>query len=48
MQLHQLNFFGFEKTLLNIPGIPLLLMGLTGLFLWYLQAVRKRRARHVP
>lgn len=47
MQLHQLNFFGFEKTLLNVPGIPLLIMGLTGLFLWYLQAARKRRAQHV-
>jgi uncharacterized membrane protein YkoI len=47
MQLHQLNFFGFEKTLLNVPGIPLLIMGLTGLFLWCLQAARKRRARHV-
>lgn len=46
MQLHQLNFFGFEKTLLNIPGIPLFIMGLTGLFLWYLQAARTRRARH--
>ncbi|MEO5955766.1 MAG: PepSY domain-containing protein [Nitrospiraceae bacterium] len=44
MQLHQLNFFGFEKTLLNIPGIPLLLMGLTGLFLWYLHAARAWRA----
>lgn len=46
MQLHQLNFFGFEKTLLNVPGIPLLMMGLTGLFLWCLQAARTRRARH--
>ena len=25
MQLHQLNFFGFEQTLLNIPGVSLLL-----------------------
>ena len=47
MQLHQLNFFGFEKTLLNVPGIPLLIMGLTGLALWVLQSARKRRARHV-
>jgi uncharacterized iron-regulated membrane protein len=45
MQLHQMNFFGFEKTLLNIPGIPLLLMAVTGLALWRKQSVRKRRAR---
>lgn len=45
MQLHQLNFFGFNKTLLNIPGIPILFMGLTGLWLWYVQATRKRHAR---
>lgn len=47
MQLHQLNFFGFEKTLLNVPGIPLLLMGLSGVVLWRIQAARKRRAGHV-
>ena len=47
MQLHQLNFFGFEKTLLNIPGIPLLLMGVTGLALWRIQAARKRRTGQV-
>jgi uncharacterized membrane protein YkoI len=47
MQLHQLNFFGFEKTLLNVPGIPLLLMGLSGVVLWRIQSVRKRRAGHV-
>jgi hypothetical protein len=41
-----MNFFGFEKTLLNVPGIPLLMMGLTGLFLWCLQSARKRRTRH--
>lgn len=45
MQLHQLNFFGFEKTLLNIPGVPLLTMGLSGLFLWCLQLARRRRTR---
>lgn len=45
MQLHQLNFFGFEKTLLNIPGIPLLLMGLSGLALWGFQRTRARRAK---
>ncbi|HVG01479.1 MAG TPA: hypothetical protein VM842_01250 [Nitrospira sp.] len=44
MQLHQLNFFGFEKTLLNIPGIPLLLMGFSGLALWGFQRTRARRA----
>ncbi len=45
MQLHQLNFFGFEKTLLNIPGVPLLLMGFSGLALWGLQRARARRAK---
>ena len=40
MQLHQLNFFGFEKTLLNIPGVPLLLMGFSGLALWGFQRAR--------
>ncbi len=45
MQLHQLNFFGFEKTLLNLPGVPLLLMGISGALLWFLQWRRARRAR---
>lgn len=45
MQLHQLNFFGFEKTLLNIPGVPLLLMGFSGLVLWGFQRARARRAK---
>jgi uncharacterized iron-regulated membrane protein len=45
MQLHQLNFFGFEKTLLNIPGVPLLLMALSGAVLWSLHLKRTRRAR---
>jgi uncharacterized membrane protein YkoI len=45
MQLHQLNFFGFEKTLLNIPGVPLLLMALSGAVLWSLHLRRTRRAR---
>jgi uncharacterized membrane protein YkoI len=48
MQLHQLNFFGFEKTLLNIPGIPLLLMGFSGLALWGFQRTRARRAKAAP
>ncbi len=47
MQFHQLNFFGFEKTLLNIPGIPLFFMGVTGVILWRKQWSRKRRARLV-
>jgi hypothetical protein len=38
---------GFEKTLLNVPGIPLLLMGLTGVVLWRLRAARKRRTGQV-
>lgn len=45
MQLHQLNFFGFEKTLLNIPGVPILLMSLSGLLLWGFHRARVRRTR---
>ncbi len=45
MQLHQLNFFGFEKTLLNIPGLPLLLMSVSGLMLWLFQRARARRSK---
>ncbi len=45
MQLHQLNFFGFEKTLLNIPGVPILLMSLSGGALWLLHRARVRRSR---
>ncbi len=45
MQLHQLNFFGFEKTLLNLPGLPLLLMGLSGVSLWLSHRARARRGR---
>ena len=45
MQLHQLNFFGFEKTLLNVPGVPLLLMGLSGFALWVFHRTRARRAK---
>lgn len=45
MQLHQLNFFGFEKTLLNVPGLPLLLMGLSGVSLWLSHRARARRAK---
>lgn len=48
MQLHQLNFFGFEKTLLNIPGVPILLMSLSGCLLWILHRARMRRAQSVP
>lgn len=45
MQLHQLNFFGFEKTLLNIPGLPILLMSLSGGLLWMFHRARARRAK---
>ncbi len=45
MQLHQLNFFGFEKTLLNIPGVPIFLMSLSGGALWLLHRARVRRSR---
>ncbi|GJL63012.1 MAG: hypothetical protein NPIRA04_16660 [Nitrospirales bacterium] len=44
-QSHQLNFFGFNKTLLNIPGLAILIMSLSGLWLWRLQVVREQRAR---
>ncbi|ULA69976.1 MAG: membrane protein of unknown function [Nitrospira sp.] len=47
MQLHQLNFFGFEKTLLNIPGVPILLMSFSGCLLWILHRARMRRSRSV-
>ncbi|MGC3974879.1 MAG: hypothetical protein QM771_10910 [Nitrospira sp.] len=47
MQLHQLNFFGFEKTLLNIPGVPILLMSLSGCLLWIFHRARMRRAQSV-
>ena len=45
MQLHQLNFLGFEKTLLNITGLPILLMGLSGFVLWLFHRARARRSR---
>jgi uncharacterized membrane protein YkoI len=45
MQLHQLNFFGFDKTLLNIPGVPILLMSLAGFALWLFHRARRRRAK---
>ena len=47
MQLHQLNFFGFEKTLLNIPGVPILLMSLSGCLLWIFHRARKRRSQSI-
>ncbi len=47
MQLHQLNFFGFEKTLLNIPGVPILLMSLSGCLLWIFHRARARRSKSV-
>jgi uncharacterized membrane protein YkoI len=43
MQLHQLNFFGFDKTLLNVPALPLLLMGLSGMLLWAFHQARGGR-----
>lgn len=47
MQLHQLNFLGFDKTLLNIPGLPILLMSLSGFALWLSHRARMRRAKTV-
>ncbi len=43
MQVHQLNFFGFHKTLLNVIGIPLLVLGFSGLILWGMHLARRRR-----
>ena len=47
MQLHQLNFFGFEKTLLNVPGVPILLMSLSGCLLWLFHRARRWRSQSV-
>ena len=44
----QQNFFGFEKTLLNIPGVPILLMSLSGCLLWIFHRARMRRAQLAP
>jgi len=41
--LHQLNYFGFKKTLTAVAGVPLLLLVVTGLFMWI--SPRLRRAR---
>ena len=45
MRLHQLNFLGFDKTLLNVPGLPLFLMGLSGMSLWAFHRLRAKRAK---
>lgn len=42
--LHQLNYFGFKKTLTAAAGLPLLLLVFTGLVMW--ARPRLRRARH--
>ena len=42
--LHQLNYFGFKKTLTAAAGLPLLLLVFTGLVMWV--RPRLRRARH--
>ena len=47
MQLHQLNFFGFEKTLLNVPGVRILLMSLSGCLLWLFHRARRWRSQSV-
>lgn len=44
MRLHQLNFFGFHKTLTVIPGAGLLLMVLSGTAIWI--KTWSRRAHH--
>jgi hypothetical protein len=43
MQLHQLNFFGFKKTLTAIPGLSLLAMIVTGIWVWAATRPRTRK-----
>jgi uncharacterized iron-regulated membrane protein len=41
--LHQLNYFGFKKTLTAVAGVPLLLLVVTGLFMWISPWLRRAR-----
>jgi uncharacterized iron-regulated membrane protein len=41
--LHQLNYFGFKKTLTAVAGVPLLLLVVTGLFMWIRPRLRRAR-----
>ena len=41
--LHQLNYFGFRKTLTAVAGVPLLLLVVTGVFMWIRPRLRRAR-----
>jgi iron complex outermembrane receptor protein len=41
--LHQLNYFGFKKTLTAAAGVPLLLLVITGLAMWLRPRLRRTR-----
>ncbi|HTY79785.1 MAG TPA: PepSY domain-containing protein [Candidatus Bathyarchaeia archaeon] len=41
--LHQLNYFGFKKTLTAAAGLPLLLLVFTGLVMWAKPRLRRGR-----
>jgi uncharacterized iron-regulated membrane protein len=43
MQFHQLNFFGFKKTLTIIPGAGLIMMLFTGLIIWRSQQGKRSK-----
>lgn len=43
MRLHQLNFFGFKKTLTIIPGLALLVMLTTGIAIWIKPKLFRKR-----
>lgn len=45
MKLHQLNFFGFKKTLTVVPGVTLLVMVGSGVVLWLVPKLRQARWR---
>jgi len=46
MRLHMLNFLGFKKTLTIIPGVILLAMIISGLWIWI--KYRKARMKQAP
>jgi uncharacterized iron-regulated membrane protein len=42
-QLHQLNYFGFKKTLTAMAGVPLLVLVVTGCVMWLRPKLRRAR-----
>lgn len=48
MDLHQLNFFGFHKTLTLLPGAILMAMVITGFYLRYSPGKAKARRKTLP